>query len=169
MGPRRFNCGKNEHIKRDCRQPRENSKENLKRKKKKKAFCTDKMPVGSSRSKNDQVVGLFAHHALSTNNEKSSWIVYSERRVVCITNKFVNFTKLDVAEDITLVNGHSVEALEIGTLEFVVSVSDRKQQRCRLYETLYVTKLSYNLLSVSRATRSSKSFIFTESCCRLLK
>ena len=32
----------------------------------------------------------------------------------------------------------------------------------------YVTKQSYNLLSMSRATRSGKSFTFTESCCQLL-
>ena len=47
-------------------------------------------------------------------------------------------------------------------------VSDEEQQRCRLFEKLYVPKLSYNLLSVSKATRSGKSFTFTESCCHLL-
>ena len=47
-------------------------------------------------------------------------------------------------------------------------MSDEKQQRCRLFETLYVPKLSYNLLSVSKATRAGKSFTFTESCCHLL-
>ena len=40
--------------------------------------------------------------------------------------------------------------------------------RHRLYETLYVPKLSYDLLSVSRATRSGKSFTFTESSWQLL-
>ena len=34
--------------------------------------------------------------------------------------------------------------------------------------TLYVPKLSYSLLSVSKATRSGKSFTFTESCCHHL-
>ena len=46
-------------------------------------------------------------------------------------------------------------------------MSDEKQQRCRLFGTLYVPKLSYNLLSVSKTTRSGKSFTFTESCCHL--
>ena len=49
-----------------------------------------------------------------------------------------------------------------------MSESKRKQERCRLYETVYVPKLSHNLPSVSRATRSGKSFTFTESCCQLL-
>ena len=65
-------------------------------------------------------------------------------------------------------DGYSLETLGIGTVELNVSVSNRKQQRCRLYETLYVPKQSYNLLSVSRATSSGKSFTFTESCCQLL-
>ena len=63
-------------------------------------------------------------------------------------NKFINFIKLDVAEDITLGDEHSAETLGIGTVELSVSVSDRKQERCRLSETQYVPKLSHS--SVSR-------------------
>ena len=77
-------------------------------------------------------------------------------------NKFINMKKLEKAEDITLGDGHSVKAFGIGTIDLNVKVSDEKQQRCRLFETLYVPKLSYNLL------RSGKSFIFTELCCHLL-
>ena len=76
--------------------------------------------------------------------------------------------KLDKAEYITLGDGHSVKTFGIGTVDLNVRVSDEKQQRCRLFETLYVPKLSYNLLRVSKATRSGKSFTFTESCCHLL-
>ena len=47
-------------------------------------------------------------------------------------------------------------------------VSDRKQQRCRLHETLYVPRLSHNLLSVFRTTWSGKSFTLADSCCQLL-
>ena len=95
-----------------------------------------------------------------------SWIL--ERHVICAMiliyqyEKFINMKKLDQAEDITLSDGHSVKAFGIGTVNLIVRVSDEKQQRCRLFETLYVPKLSYNLLSVSKATRSGKSF--TESC-----
>ena len=35
------------------------------------------MPADYSRSKNNHVVGLYAHHAFLTNNERSSWIVDS--------------------------------------------------------------------------------------------
>ena len=83
-------------------------------------------------------------------------------------DKFINMKKFGKAEDITLGDGHSVKAFGIGTIDLNLRVSDEKQQRCRLFETLYVLKLSYYLLSVSKATRSGKSFTFTESCCHFL-
>ena len=170
-GPKCFHCGKFGHLKRNCRLLREDSKESVKRDyPKKKAFLTKKTKMGPSCSKNEHV-GLFAHHALTTNNnEKSSWIVDS--RATCHMwhdiDKFINMKKLDKAEDITVGDGHSVKAFGIATVDLNERISDEKQQRCRLFETLYVSKLSYNLFSVSKAARSGKSFTFTESCCHLL-
>ena len=170
-GPKCFHCGKFGHLKRNCRLLGEDSKESVKRDyPKKKAFLTKKTKVEPSCSKNEHV-GLFAHPTLTTNNnEKSSWIVDSGATChMCHDiDKFINMKKLDKAEDITLSDGHSVKAFGIGTVDLNVRVSDEKQQRCRLFETLYVPKLSYNLLSVSKATTSGKSFTFTESCCHLL-
>ena len=171
-GPKYFHCGKFGHLKRNCRLLGEDSKESVKRDyPKKKAFLTKKTKVEPSCSKNEHVIGLFAHHALTTNNnEKSSWIVDSGaiRHMCHDIDKFINMKKLDKPEVITLGDGHSVKAFRIGTVDLNVRVSDEKQQRCRLFETLYIPKLSYNLLSVSKATRSGKSFTFTESCCHLL-
>ena len=170
-GPKCFHCGKFGHLKHNCYLFGEDSKESVKSDyPKKKAFLMKKMKVEPSCSKNKHV-GLFAHHALRTNNnEKSSWIVDSE--VTCHMchdiDKFINMKKLDKVEDITLGDEHSVKAFGIGTVDLNVRVSDKKQQRCRLFETLYVPKLPYKLLSVSKATRSGKSFTFTESCCHLL-
>ena len=169
-GPKCFHCGKFGHLKPNCRLLGEDSKESVKRDyPKKKAFLTKKTKVEPSCSKNEHVVWLFAHHALTTNNnEKSSWIVDSGATChMCHDiDKFINMKKLDKAEDITLGDGHSVKAFGKGTVDLTVRMSDEKQQRCRLFETLYVPKLSYNLLSVSKATRSGKSFTFTESCYR---
>ena len=119
-GPKCFNCGKNGHMKCDCRLLGEEFKEGLKRNYQKKiAFFTDKMPANFSHSKNDHIVGLFAHHALLTNNERNSWIV--DFGVTCHmcpdVNKLINFTKLDVAEDISQGDGHSVEVLGIRIVE----------------------------------------------------
>ena len=173
-GPKCFHCGKFGHLKCNCRLLEEDSKESVKKNyPKKKAFSTKKTKVEPSCSKNEHVVGLFAHHALKTNNnEKSLWIVDSGATChMCHDiDKFINMKKkkIDKAEDITLGDGHSVKAFGTGTVDLNVRVSDEKQQRCTLFETLFVSKLSYNLLSVSKATRSGKSFTFTESCCHLL-
>ena len=137
---------------------------------KQKAFLTKKTKVEHTCSKNEHV-GVFTHHALTTNtNEKRSWIVDSGATChMCHDiDKFINMKKLDKAEDITLGDGHSVKVFGIGTVDLNVRVFDEKQQRCRLFETLYVPKLSYYLISVSKAFRSGKSFTFTESCCHLL-
>ena len=71
-------------------------------------------------------------------------------------DEFINMKKLDKAEDITLGDRHSVKTLGIGTIDLNVKVSDEKQQRCRLFETLYVSKLSYNLLSASKKDHENR-------------
>ena len=76
---------------------------------------------------------------------------------------FIYFPKFDAAKDITLGYEHSVEALGIVTVELNVSMSDRKQQRCRVYEMLYFAKMSHDLLSVSIGTRLGKTFTFMSS------
>ena len=126
-GPKCFHCGKFGHLKRNCRLLGEDSKESVKKDyPKKKAFLTKKTKVGPSCSKNEHVVGLFAHHALTTNNnEKSSWVVDSGATChMCHDiDKFINMNKLDKAEDITLGDGHSVKAFGVGTVDLNVRVS----------------------------------------------
>ena len=68
-GPKCFHCGKFGHLKHNCRLLGEDSKESVKRDyPKKKAFLMKKRKVKPSCSKNEHVVGLFAHHTLTTNN-----------------------------------------------------------------------------------------------------
>ena len=140
-----FQSGKFGHLKRNWRLLGEDSKERVKRDyPKKKAFLTKKTKVEPSCSKNEHVVGWFAHHTLTTNNnEKSSWIVDSGAtcHMYHDIDKFINMKKLDKADDIILSDGHSIKAFGIGIVDLNVKVSDEKQQRCRLFETLYVPKL----------------------------
>ena len=124
---------------------------------KKKAFFTRTQMQGDSNgSEANSVIGLLSQHAIDI--EKSDWIVDSG--AICHMchdmRKFINFKKLDITEDITLGDGFSVEALGIETIELNISVLDRKYERCRPYETLHAPKLSYNLRSVSEATKSGK-------------
>ena len=129
-GPKCFHCGKFGHLKRNCRLLGEDSKESVKRDyPKKKAFLTKKTKVEPSCSKNEHVVGWFAHHASKTNNnEKRSWIVDSGAtcRMCYDIDKFINMKKLDKAEDITPGDGHSVKAFGIATVDLNLKVSDEK-------------------------------------------
>ena len=146
-GPKSYHCGRNSHIKQDCEILHEDTKENYKKHSKKKAFFSKKVQSKSSGSEKD-CVGLLTHHALISNVGKNNWIVNS--RATCHmchdARSFINLKRLEIAEEITLGDGYSVEALGIGTIELNVSVPGRNYHKCRLYETLYIPKLSYNLL-----------------------
>ena len=82
--------------------------------------------------------------------------------------KLLSFRKLDVMKKSTLGNGYSVKALRIGLIELNMRVSNRKQQRCKLYETLYAMKILYHLPSVLKAMKSRKTFVFIKSYCQVL-
>ena len=83
-------------------------------------------------------VGLLTHHALRSNVGKNNWIVDSGATChMCHdARSFINLKRLETAEEITLGDRYSVEALGIGTLELNVSVPGRNYQKCRLNETL---------------------------------
>ena len=80
---------------------------------------------------------------------------------------FINLKRLETAEEVILGDGYSVEALRIGTI-VRLSFPGRNYLKYRLYETLYVPKLSNNPLNVSKATKSGKSCVFTDSGCQII-
>ena len=124
-----------------------------------------------SSSSEENVVGLFVNDGSFIESKSGDWIVDSgSSSHMCFDfSKFVDFKNFDVSEKITLGDGYSVEALGKGTIELILRVSAGKQQRCNLYETLYVPNLSYNLLSVAKATSQGTTFVFDESKCQIIK
>ncbi len=69
---------------------------------------------------------------------------------------FVEFNNLEPSQEVTLGDGYSVEATGCGTVRLNMQLTDDKTKECKMSDVLYVPQLSYNLLSVSKATQSGK-------------
>ena len=68
----------------------------------------------------------------------------------------------------TLGDEHSLEAAGQGTVRLEVKLPSGKSKSCKLRDVFYVPKLSYNLLSVSKAAEAGKKTVFTETKAEIL-
>ena len=170
-------CGKPGHFKRNCRKLASELVTNEKREKsgfKAKREVTHKAnkatsghkDVGNSSSEDDALVVC---HALSARS-KDNWIVDSGATChMCNDqNLFGNFENLPKSQEVTLGDGHALDATGQGTVSLVMRLPDGKTQRCVLHSVLYVPKLSYNLLSVTKASESGKIIKFDDAGCKIL-
>ena len=57
-------------------------------------------------------------------------------------------------------DGHDLEAVGEGTVEMEMLLPNGDSRRCALKKVLYVPKLGYNLVSVSRAAEARKTIKF---------
>ena len=62
----------------------------------------------------------------------------------------------------------SVEGPAEGAIKFDAVLPSRNTQKCRMENVLFVPKLSYSLLSVSKACESGKTMKFNKSGCQIL-
>ena len=111
----------------------------------------------------DSVVGLVTGQLLSatTSNEVGSWIVDSGATCHLCNDRsiFTVFNSLENPQEVVLGDGHTLDAVGVDVvLNLVV---DGKIKKRRLRDVLYVPKLEYNLLSVSKATESGKKVKFS--------
>ena len=74
---------------------------------------------------------------------------------------------LDTPQQVTLGDGSLLEGPAEGTVKLDMILPDRSTQKCKLKNVLYVPKLSYSLLSVSKASEARKTTKFDESGCKI--
>ena len=69
---------------------------------------------------------------------------------------FVELRDLKTPQAVTLGDGHSLEGTAEGTVKLETLLPDGSTKMCRLENVLLVPKLSYSLLSVSKASSAGK-------------
>ena len=172
-GPKCHHCGKIGHIKRDCwdltgKKADKSQKESTYSKQKANKAEVKKHDYDSSSS---DTVGLIVTHAglAGATVRQNSWIVDSGATChMCNDSKhFVELRDLKQSQEVTLGDGHAVKANKCGTVMLQMKLPDNEVKKCKLYDVLYVPALTYNLLSISRATQSGKTTEFVNSCCRI--
>ena len=80
---------------------------------------------------------------------------------------FVELRSLEKSLNVTLGDGRSLEATGRGTVELEMKLPNGTTKSCKLHNVLYVPKLAYNLLSVSKASESGKRVRFSETGCHI--
>ena len=75
---------------------------------------------------------------------------------------------LDTPQQVTLGDESPLEGPAEGTVKLDMILPDGSTQNCKLKNVLYVPKLSYNLLSESKASKARKTTKFDKCGCKIL-
>ena len=81
---------------------------------------------------------------------------------------FAQIKSFKKAQEVTLGDGHVLEATGEGTVQLQMKFPDGKTRKCNLHNVLLVPKLAYNLLSVSKAAEAGKAIKFDKSGCKII-
>ena len=170
-------CGKPGHFKRNCRKlafelanaNEKGNKSGFKAKKEVKHKANKATSGHKDVSDSSSDDALVVCHALSAGS-KGNWIVDSGATCHMCNDKtlFGQFEQLQKSQEVTLGDGHVLEATGKGIVSLDMRLPDGKTKRCVLRDVLYVPKLSYNLLSVTKASESGKVIKFDDTSCQIL-
>ena len=146
-------CKKPGHFKRDCR----------------KFIASQKKQHGASPAEAKTDEALATVHALTTTS-KGSWIIDSGATCHMSNDRdlFVELRELEKPQEVILGDGHSLQGTAEGTVKLETLLPDGSTKKCRLENVLFVPKLSYSLLSVSKASNAGKIAKFSKFGCEIL-
>ena len=179
--PTCFHCGYTGHIKRNCeilkkeqekQKEKQNPRRNRFKSKENNANFSESRSQEEDEVSSDSESGFCAlgNHALATvtEEEKKKWLVDSgASKPMCNDKKqFYELRPLDETEKIKVGDGFYLTAKMEGNVKLNVIVNG-KLKTCTLRNVLYVPELSYNLLSVSKATDSGKQVSFDKNGCEI--
>ena len=170
--PTCYYCHKQGHIARYCEKLRKDKNERQKSKHKNSANISRMKQKYDEEDSSDSESGFVTvgSYALAsvTEKERKKWLVDSgaSSHMANDESQFTEQRKLEEPENIKVGDGYFVKAEYEGTVELEVEVNG-KMQKCTLKNVLYVPELSYNLLSVSKATDAGKKVLFNENGCEI--
>ena len=154
--PRCHHCGELGHIKKYCREFRAEKEAQKER----RAKPHEAAPSTTQENSDNDSHGLIAAHALSvfSSNDCCAWIADSGATChMCQGSKsFTNLYQLDNPIDVTLGDGRALLAVRRGELVLDMTFPSGESKSCTLHVVLYVPELSYNLLSVAKASRGER-------------
>ena len=106
----------------------------------------------------------------SSPSKKCAWIVDSGATShMCRNSKsFTTLYQLGDPVDVVLGDGRALTAVGRGKVELDIVLPNGKVKSCTLCDVLYVPELSYNLISVAKASQKGKIVRFTKSACYML-
>ena len=84
------------------------------------------------------------------------------------SKSFTTLHQLEHPIDVVLGDGRALTAVGRGEVVLNMVLLNGESKFCTLYDVLYVPELSYNLLSVAKASQKGKIVKFTKSTCYML-
>ena len=105
-----------------------------------------------------------------TTFSKGGWIVHSGATCHMSNEEssFCEIKQLSTSQDVTLGGGRTLKGTAIGTVELNISLPDGNKTKCTLNNVPLVPKLSYSLLSASKAASTGKVIKFDNKGCEIV-
>lgn len=158
-------CGKVGHVKRNCHQFLSDEKKSKSQGRQRAHQVTVK---DTSESDGESDALMISHKVLST-SATSKWIVDSGATCHMCSDSglFESLKNLKHPIDVSVGDGRTLKATGRGIVSLNMNLPDGKLKKRKLIDVLYVPKLSYNLLSVSKASENGKTTEFNGTVCRI--
>lgn len=158
--PKCYACGETGHVRRDC--PRSKKKKQWNSSRPQHKAKPAEMISSESESEG---AGVFAASTGST--KMMRWLIDSGASSHMTQRKelLADYRDLDKPEKVSLGDGHTVEAVGIGSVHLNMLFKVSEPKKCVMYRVLYVPKLACNLFSVRAAASKGNVVKFGDTKC----
>lgn len=149
-------CQKLGHMQKDCFE-----------RERKSDVTTQKSSQRSFKPKSRGTGMIVLTHALTAGNHVNSWIIDSgaTSHICCNKSMFDTLESLDAPQAILLGDSRTVECTQQGVVKLEMTQKNGTFRSSTLSDVLFVPALSYNLLSVTKATMHNKIVRFNQQEC----